>query len=79
MVRSKESGRYLYAQYQQLLEAEHSIYVIMEDGRGLMLDKANVRGGTVEEMRTWLVEKCGKPMTWVGRKAAGPEEKAAKP
>lgn len=79
VVRGKESGRYPYAQCQQLLEAERSIYVIMEDGRGLMLDKANVRGGTVEEMRSWLVEKCSKPLTWVGRKGTGPEEKAAKP
>ena len=37
----------------------------------------SLHGGTVEGLRAFLAEKCGKPLTWVGRKGAG--EKSAKP
>ena len=76
-VRGKDSTRYPYSACMQLLETEHSIYFMMTDGQGLILDKDNLRGGTVEELRSWLAEKTGKPLTWAGGKRAG--EKAAKP
>ena len=75
-VRGKDSTRYPYSACMQLLETEHSIYFMMTDGQGLILDKDNLRGGTVEELRSWLAEKTGKPLTWAGGKRAG--EKAAK-
>lgn len=77
VVRGKDSTRYPYSSCQQLLETERSIYFMMEGGQGLILDKESLHGGTVEELREFLAEKCGKPLTWVGRKGAG--EKSAKP
>ena len=76
-IRGKDSTSYAYDACYQLLETERSIYFIMKDGQGLILDKGNLRGGTVEELRGWLTEKCGKPLDWAGGKRAG--EKAAKP
>lgn len=77
VVRGKDSTRYPYSSCWKLLETERSIYFMMENGQGLILDKGSLHGGTVEELRNWLTEKCGKPLTWVGRKGTG--EKAAKP
>lgn len=49
--------------------AEH--YVFLESGRGLILDKSNLMGGSVEELRALLQEKTGKPLEWFGRRPAG--------
>ena len=53
------------------MEAERSIYVFLESGRGLILDKSNLMGGSVEELRALLQEKTGKPLEWFGRRPAG--------
>lgn len=63
-----QSTRHDYENCSQLLEAERCIYVMMKDGQGLMLDKEQVKGGTVEELRRFLEEQTGKTITWVGKK-----------
>lgn len=67
-IRKLESSRFPYTDCTELLETEHNIYFMMKNGQGLMLDKDNVRGGTAEELRAWLEEKCGMKLTWVGKK-----------
>lgn len=66
-----------YTQCDKLLEAERNIYVFLENGQGLLLNKSNLKGGTVEELRAMLREKTGKTLTWVGRRQA-PKEPAVK-
>lgn len=64
---NNQSARYLYANCKRLLEAEYALYVILEGGQGLMLDKSNVAGGTADDLRAWLEEKCEATTEWVGR------------
>lgn len=59
-----------YTQCARLMEAERSIYVFLESGRGLILDKSNLMGGSVEELRALLQEKTGKSLEWFGRRPA---------
>ncbi len=56
----KSSAVYPYSKCSQILETGHSLFFIMEDGQGLMLDKGNLKGGSVDELRAWLVDKTGK-------------------
>ena len=67
-VQGKESSRYPYDDCYGLMETEKNFYVIMNTGHGLMLDKANLRGGTPEELRAFLVERTGKTTQWMGKK-----------
>ena len=55
----KQSAVYPYAKCAQILETDKSFFFIMEDGQGLMLDKGNLKGGSVAELRAWLEEKTG--------------------
>ena len=56
----KDSSVYAYGKCVRILETENSFYFIMEDGQGLMLDKSNLKGGSVDELRTLLENKSGK-------------------
>ena len=56
----KDSSVYAYDKCVRILETENSFYFIMEDGQGLMLDKSNLKGGSVDELRTLLESKSGK-------------------
>ena len=38
---------------------------MLNDGQGLILDKKNVSGGSVEQLRTWLQDKSGKQLEWM--------------
>ena len=61
------STQYPYGKCSALLEAERCLYVILEDGQGLALDKANVTGGTPEDLRAFLEGKTGRTARWVGK------------
>lgn len=64
-VRGKESSRYPYADCGRLLETEKNFYVVLTNSQSLMLDKRRVKGGTVDELRRLLEERCGQSVTCV--------------
>ncbi len=66
-IQGQESVRYPYSDCLMLLETEGYIFFIMKNGQGLMLSKANLVGGTADDLRAWMVEKCGMEPTWAGR------------
>ena len=57
----QKSAKYPYEQCAKLLETGKSFYFLMENGQGLMMDKAGLKGGSVEELRRLLEQKTGKP------------------
>ena len=64
----KDGTQYRYETCRRLLETEGNLYFLMENGSGLVLDKANLKGGTVDQLRAWLEEKTGKKAEWMGKK-----------
>lgn len=56
----QNSAKYPYKQCANLLETANSFYFIMDNGQGLMLDKAGLHGGSVEELRALLEQKTRK-------------------
>ena len=56
----ENSAKYPYKQCGELLETPNSFYFIMDNGQGLMLDKAGLQGGSVDELRELLKQKTGK-------------------
>ena len=63
---AKGSNQYPYEKCHRLLETEKNLYFILKSGQGLILDKTNLKGGTPEELRAWMEEKCGKRAEWMG-------------
>ena len=49
---------YTYEDCERLLETEKNIYIMLKDGQGLILDKNNLQGGSVEQLRSWLEDNC---------------------
>lgn len=68
VINDKGSNQFAYADCDRLLETEGNLYYITKDGQGLILDKANLKGGTVDDLRAWMEEKCGKKIEWMGKK-----------
>ena len=68
MTNSQGSQQYAYGDCFQLLETAGNFYFIQKDGQGLVLDKGNLKGGTADELRSWLEERCGRKAQWAGRK-----------
>ena len=66
-VRQKAGARFLYTDCCDLMETRNNLYFVTQQGQGLIMDKRQVRGGTVDELRAWLEEKSGKTTHWVGR------------
>lgn len=64
----KGSTQYAYSDCYRLLETEGNFYYIMKNGQGLILDKTELKGGSVDELRAWMEEKCGKKAEWMGKK-----------
>ena len=56
---------YTYEDCERLLETNKNIYIMLKDGQGLILDKNNLTGGSVEQLRTWLEENCKKQLEQV--------------
>lgn len=67
--RGDECTEYPYTECTQLLETELAFYMLLASGGGLILDKKNLKGGTEAELISFLEEKTGKTMTWMGNKA----------
>lgn len=61
----KGGHRYPYADCFKLLETEDNLFFIMESGQGLILDKGNLKGGSVDELRAWMEEKCGQKAEFI--------------
>ena len=59
-------AHYPYEDCTRLLETPGSFYVITKKGEAILLDKSGLTGGTAEELRDWLAEKCQKPVETVG-------------
>ena len=55
-----KSAKYPYGQCAKLLETAKSFYFLMDNGQGLMMDKAGLHGGSVDELRALLEQKTGK-------------------
>lgn len=53
---------YAYADCDRLMETDKNIYIMLNDGQGLILDKSKLEGGSVEQLRTWLEENCQKQL-----------------
>lgn len=68
MTNSQGSQQYTYSDCFQLLETAGNFYFVQKDGQGLVLDKENLKGGTADELRSWLEERCGKKAQWAGGK-----------
>lgn len=62
-----DGQQYRYEDCLRLFETEGNLYFILKDGQGVVLDKANVKGGTVDQLRTWLEEKTGLQIQWMGK------------
>ena len=56
----QNSAKYHYKQCSSLLETPNSFDFIMDNGQGLMLDKAGLHGGRVDELRILLEQKTRK-------------------
>ena len=52
------TAEYAYEDCSRLVETENNLYLIMKDNQGMILDKANIEGGSVDELRTYLLEHC---------------------
>ncbi len=59
------SSEYRYDAVERLLETAGNIYVMLNDGQGLILDKSRVSGGSVEDLRSWLQDNSGKQLEQV--------------
>lgn len=66
---SDEATRYPYTDCSELAEANECIFFIINNKGGLMFEKKNVEGGSVEQLRALLEEKCGHTIKWVGKGA----------
>ena len=64
---AKDGVQYRYDTCLRLFETEGNLYFIMQDGQGLILDKASVKGGTADQMKIWMEEKSGKKAEWMGK------------
>ena len=67
VTQGNKQERFHYAQCARLVEAEDNIFLLMDSGRCLIFSKANLMGGSVEDLRALLKEKTGKPLEWLGR------------
>ena len=71
-----DGQQYRYEDCLRLFETEGNLYFILKDGQGVVLDKANLKGGTVDQLRTWMEEKTGKKAEWMGKGSSRPDKGA---
>ena len=67
VVRGKAGAHFPYQSCTHLLETHRNLYVITQDGQGLILDKERVRGGSADELLHTLEERCSLTAVWAGR------------
>ena len=56
------TAEYAYEDCSRLVETEKNLYLIMKDNQGVILDKSNIEGGSVEELRAYLIEHCSEEL-----------------
>ena len=67
MINGEEETSYDYLNCSQIAEADRCIFFIINNKGGLMMDKGHLEGGTLEEFRAMLEEKCQRKLLWVGK------------
>ena len=67
MINNGEETRYDYLDCSQIAEADHCIFFIINNKGGLMMNKHNLEGGTLDELRTWMEDKCQRKLFWAGK------------
>ena len=75
-VNARGEAHYPYENCSRLVETEGNLYFVTARGEVVMLAKGGLQGGTAEELREFLQEKCGRTVETVGpdwkvRPAAG--------
>ncbi len=71
ITRGTQSVHYPYADCDKILETELAFYLFHQTGKGLVISKGQIEGGTPDELRSLLEEKCGVTTRWVGRGPKG--------
>lgn len=67
ITRGAESVRYPYSDCDNLLETELAFYLFHHRGKGLVISKSQIEGGTPDDLRALLEDKCQIKTRWVGR------------
>lgn len=67
ITRGAQSVHYDYTDCDRLLETELAFYLFHHKGAGLVIGKGEIQGGTADELRSFLEEKCRVSTQWVGR------------
>ena len=65
-VNGRGDTHYPYSSCIRLLETTRNFYVVTDQGRTIMLDKGNLTGGTADDLRDWLEERCQMEVEQVG-------------
>ena len=65
-VNARGESRYPYETCGRLMETKENLYFVTARGEVVMLAKSGLQGGTVEELREFLREKCGRMVESVG-------------
>ena len=69
ITRGSESAHYPYADCDTLLETELAFYLFHHRGKGLVISKSRLEGGTPDDLRALLEDRCQVKTRWVGRSA----------
>lgn len=69
ITRGSESAHYPYADCDKLLETELAFYLFHHRGKGLVISKSQIEGGTPDDLRSLLEDKCQVKTRWAGRSA----------
>ena len=63
----KNGGHFTYEECTHLLETRRNFYLVTQKGQGLILDKTKVKGGSADDLRRALEERCEVKAQWVGK------------
>ena len=67
ITRGEQSAHYPYKDCDNLLETELAFYLFHRQGKGLVISKSRIEGGSPDDLRALLEEKCQVQARWVGR------------
>lgn len=67
ITRGEQSVHYQYSDCDILYETELALYLFHHRGKGLVISKGQIQGGTPEELRSWLEGQCQIKAQWMGR------------
>ena len=69
ITRGPQSVRYPYSDCDTLMETELAFYLFHHRGKGMAISKSQIQGGSPDDLRSLLEEKCQIKTRWVGRSA----------